>query len=358
MTTATRWPSAALGLLACAVLLAGCGEEAVEREIVRPVRSMVVEAGDAFQERWFPGRAQATQEINLAFEVPGQLVERPVNVGDTVEQGRVLARLDPRDYENELKAARAVRNRSRATYSRRAQAAKTGAVSRQEVDDARATFEASQARVEIAEKALEDTVIRAKFAGTVATTYVENFQNVQAKQPILRVLDTSRIEMWIDIPESLISFVPYVRDARVRFDAFPGREMPAEITEVGNEASLTTRTYPVKLIMEQPDGVTILPGMAGEASGRVEVPGEAATRGVEIPLSALGTDDNESSFVWVIDEATSTVGKRPVEVVRVTPRGVLVEGLEVGERIATAGAGTLVEGQEVRVLVAAEKSAG
>ena len=329
MAIAVRRALASTALLAWITLVAGCGEEPTVEEIVRPVRAMRVQSADAFEERWFPGRAQATQEVNLAFEVPGQLIERPVDVGDEVEAGRVLARLDPRDYENELRAARAARDRSRAKYQRRAEAAKTGAVSKQDVDDARAVFEGTAARVAIAEKALEDSVIRAKFTGTVAATYVENFQNVQAKQPVLRLLDTSRIEMWINVPESLISFAPYVRDIRVRFDAFPGHDIPAEIKEVSNEASLTTRTYPVRLIMDQPDDVSILPGMAGRAAGRVEAPGEAAQEGVEIPISALGTDDNRKSFVWLVDESTGTVSKHPVEVGRATSRGVLVHGLEV-----------------------------
>ncbi len=65
-------------LLASAALLAGCGQREAEREIVRPVRAMQVAGAGALQERWFPGRAQATQEVNLAFEVPGQLIARPV----------------------------------------------------------------------------------------------------------------------------------------------------------------------------------------------------------------------------------------------------------------------------------------
>jgi RND family efflux transporter MFP subunit len=351
-------PAIVIALLLVPVL-AGCDNAApVQGEIIRPVRAMRIEAADAFQERWFPGRAQATQEVNLAFEVSGQLTLRPVGVGDQVEEGQVLARLDPRDYQNELDAATAARDRSKANFERMTEAAKTGAVAKQDVDDAQATFEGSDAQVRIAEKALEDTVLRARFPGTVAATYVENFQNVQAKQAILRVLDTSRIEMWINIPESLISFAPYVQGIRVRFDVFPEREVPAEIQEVGNEASLTTRTFPVKLIMDQPDDVTILPGMAGQAAGQVVLPEQAAASGVEIPFSALGTGDNQASFVWVIDEAAGAVAKRQVEVGRATPRGVLVQGLEVGEWIATAGASTLVEGQKVRLLADDQGSAG
>ena len=351
-----RRSSVALPLL---VALAGCGDaEAVKEEVVRPVQAMQVEAADAFQERWFPGRAQARQEVNLAFEVSGQLIERPVNIGDEVEEGQLLARLDPRDYQNELKAAEAARDRSKANFERMTEAAKTGAVAKQDVDDAEATYQGFDALVGIAEKALEDTVIRAKFPGAVAATYVENYQNVRAKQPVLRVLDISKVEMWVNIPESLISFAHHVQDIRVKFDAFPDRELPAEISEVSNEASLTTRTYPVKLIMNQPDDITILPGMAGQTTGRVERPGDAAASGFEVPISALGTGDNDSSFVWVIEEASGTVSRRLVEVGRVTPRGVLVQGLEVGEWVATAGASTLVEGQKVRVLGLDEESAG
>ncbi len=356
MRVATRSAPVVVGLWACALLLGACGDEPAPEEIVRPVRAMRVESASAFGERWFPGRAQAAQEINLAFEVPGQLIERPVRIGDAVVPGQVLARLDPRDYENELAASRASRDRARVDYERRAEAAKTGAVSAQEVDDAKAVFEGTDARVRIAEKALEDSVIRARFEGTVAATYVENFQNVQAKQPILRVLDTSSVEMWINVPESLISFAPYVKDIRVRFDAFPGRELPAEIKEVSNEASLTTRTYPVRLSMSQPEDVKILPGMAGQASGRIEIPGAEAETGVEIPISALGTDDNVSSFVWVVDESTGVVSRQPVEVGRATPRGVVVQGLSVGQWVATAGARTLVEGQKVRLTEAGQRS--
>ena len=96
---------------------------------------------------------------------------------------------------------------------------------------------------------------------------MENFEDVQNKQAILRLLDDSKIEMIIDIPEHLIINAAYVKDAFVVFDAFPGREIAATIKEIGTEASSTTRTYPVTLIMDQPEDIRILPGMTG---GRLE----------------------------------------------------------------------------------------
>ena len=115
--------------------------------------------------------------------------------------------------------------------------------------DAEAQAEASDADVKVKEKALADTEIFAPFNGTIAATYLENFQNVRSKQPVIRVLDLSLIEFKIDVPEKLISYVSLIKNIQVAFDAYPGSFVPSEIKEVGTEASTTTRTFPVTLIM-------------------------------------------------------------------------------------------------------------
>jgi RND family efflux transporter MFP subunit len=332
-------------------LALACGTEAPPPEVVRPVMATQVAYSDPFSERWFPGRAKATREANIAFEVPGRLIERPVEVGDVVEEGQLLAKLDPRDFVNSLKQARAIGDRTEAYRDRIALAAQSGAVSRQDLTDAEAEFEAAAAEVEIRAKALQDSELYAPFDGTVSSIPVENFENVQAKQVIMRVLDTSKIEMVIGIPESLISNTPYVKALRVRFAALPGREFPAEIIEVGNEASEATRTYPVNLLMEQLEDVEILPGMAGEANGRLELPGdEKKPRGFVLAISALATDDQKRTFVWVVDPEVQTVSRRDVEVEETTRRGVVVHGLTRDEWVAVAGARTLREGQKVRLM--------
>ena len=82
--------------------------------------------------------------------------------------------------------------------------------------------------------------------------------------------------MTVSIPESQSSLAPHVRNVKVRFDAFPGLGVPATIKEIGTEADKTTRSYPVRVIMDQPEGNRILPGMAGRASG--ELSEEVAAR--------------------------------------------------------------------------------
>ncbi len=341
------------GLIVPGLLLLGCQKEEAKPEIIRPVRAIKI-AGDAgFAGRSFPGRAEATTELNLGFEVAGTIIARPVNKGDKVKRGQILARLDPRDFKNELAAAAAQRDRDRAYRDRIAEALKAGAVSKQDLTDADARLDQSTAMVRIKRKALEDSNIYAPFDGVVSWTYKEKNQRVQAKELVLRVLDVSKMEFTVSVPENLISQAPYVKDVAITFDAFPNRPIPAKVKEIGTEASATTRTYPVTLIFDQPADITILSGMAGVArASDVELPGEAGESEFEIPVSALFTPDKEKSFVWVIDESTMTAKKREVMPRRLTARGQRVRGLEPGMWIATAGVHTLREGQKVKIMEA------
>ncbi len=184
----------------------------------------------------------------------------------------------------------------------------------------------------------------------MVATYVENFEEVRAKQPIVRIVDDSRIEMTINIPENLISYAPLVKNIEVTFDAFSDQPLPAEIKEIGNEASVTTRTYPMTLIMDQPQSFKILPGMAGTATGTA--PAELDQVAIVVPVSAVfSPEDVAQSFVWIIDQQDKTVARREVKVGELTSRGLqILDGLAPGELIATAGVHYLREGQPVRPL--------
>jgi len=343
----------ALLILLPTAFLLGCGEEVVKEEPVRPVK--VFKAGDiiggGLTGRSFPGRAEANEEVNLGFEAGGILIERPVDKGDEVKKGQLLARLDPRDFKNELSAAKAERERAGAYRDRIAVALKANAVARQDLTDAEARLKGAIAREEIKRKALDDSHIYAPYDGVIALTYFDEFKRVQAKEKVLRLLDISKIKFTVDLPESLISYVPHVTKVGIEYDAFPGQKIPAKIKEVGTEASETTRTYPVTLIMDQPKDIKILPGMAGKVSGEADSPDISGREGIEIPVAAVFTPDTEKQdCVWVISESTQTVHLRKVKTGKLTIDGIMViEGLKLGEWVVTAGVHLLQEGQKVQI---------
>ena len=159
--------------------------------------------------------------------------------------------------------------------------------------------------------------------------------------------------MEVSVPESLISLVPIAYDVRVEFDAYPGQRLPATVTEIGDEASAATRTYPVTVAIEPPEDMDIKPGMAGTATGRADLPPEAREVGIEIPLPALfapADDPEKRSYVWIVDPDALQVSRREVTVQQLTARGARVRGLDPGERVVTVGVHHLREGQQVSLL--------
>jgi RND family efflux transporter MFP subunit len=414
------WKKQLFAMAASVLVLSACDEPAEETpEVVRPIQAIKVSAAGGLGGRSYPGRAKATQEVDLSFRVGGPLIALPANVGDEVEAGQVVAQIDPRDYEVRvrdvaaqlaqakatlesmrtarpeeirqlqaaLKRAEAVRNRAQAEHDRIMEIVKAdpGIVTKTRVDrliegldtalaEYRAAEEALnigqagarkediaakeaeirslQASLDSANDQVDYTTLSAPFGGAVATTFVENFEEVTPGQPIVRLVDTTRIEMIINVPENTIALLPKIEEVMARFDAFPDTEIHAKIKEIGKEASETTRTYPVTLVMDQPPGLTILAGMAGKAYATAEMAAKLGFTGLEIPASAVfSPEGGKQSFVWVIDEKTMTVSKREIETTELSDTGIRIgKGLKAGEWIAAAGVHYLREGQKVRFL--------
>ncbi len=358
-------------LLVCLLMLfifPGCQEEIPKKELVRPVWAMKVGDAASMAGRWFPGRAKATQEVDLSFRVTGPLITRPIDVGNEVKQDQVLARIDPRDFETNLRnvqgqlsRVQAALKRAKADFDRVSRIRKKdpGAVSesmvdrkREAVDQSRAEIKSLTAAVEAARDQLNYTYLKAPFEGTVVAIYVENFEHVLSKQPITRIIDHSQIEMIVNVPESLIIYADDVTKVRIQFDNFPNREFSGQIKEIGREASQKTRTYPVTVIMDQPEDIKILPGMAGKASGEVKRSEESQQQRIEVPIGAVFTPDTEKqNYVWVIDDQDKTVTRRAVATGELTQVGIIIlQGLKPGEWIAIAGVHSLREGQQVDIL--------
>lgn len=222
----------------------------------------------------------------------------------------------------------------------------------EDLDAKRAEVRALEAAVSAAKNQLDYATLTSPLDGEVAACYVDNFQTVQAKQPIVRLLDVSAIEVTVQIPESLIGLAPQVKKVVCRFDALPGQEFFGAVTKIGREASQTTRTYPVTVEIAQTDDAKILPGMAAMVANAPEDGAEAAAPDLIVPPGAVFTSaEGPESFVWVVDAGTKKVARRAVKTGELTPVGVkVVEGLAVGDVVVTAGVNSLREGQEVKLL--------
>ena len=152
------------GLAAAGTLLlgVGCAEEVVEQpEIARPVKILQVGGSGVALRLEYPGSISTDQKVDMAFEVSGKIIEFPVNEGQTVARGTMLAKLDPRDFQASVNAATAAKNAAKAELDRRQALFDADVSPKSELDIAQRDYELTFARVDKSEKALEDSMLKA-----------------------------------------------------------------------------------------------------------------------------------------------------------------------------------------------------
>ena len=331
--------------------LTACSRPDPLPEPIRQLRVMEVGAIAGLQNAQLPGRARSADQVDLAFDVSGTLVERPVDIGTRVEEGDLIARLDPRDFKAKVRAAEADARNAERNFARGKELLADKFISEAEFDRLEARVDITQATQDVARKALSDSVIYAPFGGIIANIFVENFQSVPAKKVVARLLGVEVVEMVVNVSEQHITNLPLVELIEVEFDAYPGTRLPAKIVEVGTEATSTTRTFPVTLSMQQDAERKVLAGMAGIAYLSIALPETEQTSYIIPPSALIGNAQSNASKVWVVG-SDNTVSTRAVKVGRISDGGIeILEGLSAGDKIATAGVHVLAEGQQVEPAV-------
>lgn len=348
--------AAPLALIAGTLLLSACEEPVIEQvEVVRPVKLQEIGALDEEMKREYPGSVRAYQHADMGFEVEGRITEFLVTEGEFVENGAVLARLDDRDYQAALEASEADLRKAESDLARSLSIfeQEPGAISQETIDTHKRAVDVAVARLKVSEKAVEDTELRAPFAGRMARKLVEDFQNVRAKEPVLVLQDTSILEIEIDVPERDVAQATSNKSneeltestkPEIVISALPDRSFPGTVKEYATTADPVTRTFAVKFNFENPEDVNILPGMTARV--RIVTNPERAW---SVPVGAAQGSDTGEAFVWKVNPDTMTVMQAPVELGDVMDNRVQVtSGLERGELVAVSGVARLRDGMEVR----------
>jgi RND family efflux transporter MFP subunit len=343
--------------------IGACGPEApVEQaEVARPIKMMTLGEGVGGHTLEIPGSVSAAQSADLSFEVSGRMLARIVEEGQNVEAGEVVAKLDSRDYVAQRNAALARRDTVRADYDRYRKAFEKNAVTEQQVSHAKGQLDISQAELDIAEKALQDTELRAPFAGRIVRRLVDDFANVRVKQPVMVMQDESSLELRVAVAERdwgrgdrSVSRDEMTRrtNPRVEIASRRGHLFPAYIKEVSNSADPVTRTYEVTFGFQSPTDVNVSPGMTGKVI--VDLYTENREEGaapVSVPTNAVVADEEGNPYVWVVDLATMRVAKRAVEPGELSGSRVpIVSGLSAGDIVVVSGVNSLTDGMLVRDL--------
>jgi RND family efflux transporter MFP subunit len=339
--------------------LSACGpaEEARAPE-VRPVRTVTVSKREAGSTVTLTGRIEAQDEAALGFRIAGRVMERPVNVGDRVQPGQIIARLEPQNEMNALRSAQAnlaatqaKLTQTRNHFERQETLLAQGWTTRALFDEAQKARDTAQAQVDSVEaqlKAAHDLVsfteLKADAPGVVTATGAEAGEVVQAGQMIVKLARQGGRDAVFDVPAQVLRSAPSDPVIAVHLADDPTIMARGRVREVAPQADPVTRTFEVRIgLIDPPGGMRL----GATVTGRLTMD---AAPVIEIPASALTRVDRQPA-VWVVDPVGKTVSLRNVDVLRFDPTKVAVsQGLDIGEIVVTAGVQALHPGQKVRLL--------
>jgi RND family efflux transporter MFP subunit len=321
-----------------------------EAPIVRVAKPIQVTGS----ERGFTGIIGARVQSNLGFRVAGKIMERLVNVGQSVKAGQPLMRIDDTDLRlaltakrNAVIAARAVAVQAEADERRYGSLVSDGWVSRQRYeqakaasDTAKAQLAAAEADARVAENGATYSVLLADADGTVVETLGEPGQVVAAGQTVVRLAQAGPREAVVALPETIRPVIGSVAEASVY--GSDGRRYRAHLRQLSDSADPQTRTYEARYVL---DGMAAAAPLG--ATVTIWLTSGASEPEVQVPLGAV-LDDGAKTGVWVLDSTTSTVHFRPIKLVRMTSESAVISGLNAGDSVVSLGAQLLREGAHVR----------
>lgn len=361
-------------VLMLALLLGACSRPEAPQEPVRAVKLMTVSRAAVQSQSGYAGEIRARTESRLGFRVGGKLVQRPVEVGQRVVPGQLLAQLDAQDLalvaqaaQAQIVAAQTQRDLAAADLKRFSDLKAQGFVSGAEIERRQAALDAAeaalrQARAQGAVQGNQAGYARllADGPGVVLSVEAEVGQVVAAGAPVVRLARDGARDAVIAVPEDRVARLKVGQAAQVRpwtSGQVSPEPLAAQVREIAASADPLTRTFQVKLGLTADASValgsTVSVVFADDATAA-----PAVSAPVRLPTSALiqANGGGKDTAVWVFDPASSRVNMRPVVVSGAEGNEMLVvSGLKDGEEIVAAGVHVLSPGQQVTRFAAAQK---
>ncbi len=333
---------------------------------IKAVKTIEATKASNISSRGFSGIVKNIAVSDLSFMVSGKVEEVKVNLGEEVKEDQILAKIEPKDYQlavNSLKAnlqsAKADLITKKQEFTRQKNLFEKSFISKASFEKSQSAYQAALSNVQIAgtelEKAqndLERTVLRAPFAGKIATKNIEPFTQIKAGSPVFTIQGESGMEVEISLPESLIGNVKYKDSATVTFPSLPKIKIEGEISKIAAKSE-TGNSYPVTIALPSaPD--ELRSGMTAQVSiYNKNADGEDVFL---IPTSAVDLrffDPNsgnlkEKAPLFIVDE-NSKLKTIYVKIVGVRGNNLAIsEGLKDGDQVVVAGVSFLSEGQIVK----------
>ena len=348
-----RWWSPAV--VACVGALAACGgSEAGATEDSESFVKIVNVETTVVQPRSFAatvritGEAEPETDVTVSAEESGVLARFVAARGASVRRGAAIARIEDDVLAAQVEEARAMAQLAEDRYVRQKRLwEEEGIGSEIAFLQARSEAESASARHEQLKARLARTIVRAPVAGTVDDHLVEAGEVVQPGTPVARVVDASRLEISGGVPERFAPRVSLGDSARITFDILPGREFDGVISFVGTAVDRQSRTFPIEIVMDNPQG-DVKPYMIAN----VRVLMRRIEDAIVVPRDVLlRTEAGQQAIVVREGEQGDVAEARDVTLGATSENEVVVtSGLDAGDRLVVRGHQMVDPGDRVRVV--------
>jgi RND family efflux transporter MFP subunit len=364
----------AIGAVAGLAILAAAGYVAWSKTLGRPpeVQTAIVSVRRAGQPGVIlTGSGYIVTEhkyITIGTKILGQIIAEPIQEGQHIRKGDLLARIDDRDYLAQLHQAEADRKLAVANVKlklaqtqRERTLFRNGVASRDELDVSENSLSVAEAMLARADAAVDyakfnvsQCVISSPINGIVLKKYREvgdtinyggDIQAGGGTTDIVQLADTDDMRAEVDINESDISKVGMGTPANVLPDAYPDHPFQARVVKIYPAADRQKGTVKVEVDILKPDLRIIKPEMSAKITFLAQGPAQPQTPLVLVPKKAVVSDAG-SSFVWVVSD--DTVRRVGVTLGRDFQDGVeVLQGLTGGEMVIVVPPPGLRNGEAV-----------
>ena len=338
--------------------LVACSKPAPPDEPIRAVKLMTVGVQPMQSGVEFAGEVRARVESRLSFRVGGKLIARPVEVGQRVKAGQLLAQLDPQDFRLAADAARAQlnaastqRDLAAADYQRFKALKDQNFISGAELERRETALKAADAQLAQATAQASSqgnqtgyTRLLADVAGVITAVDAEPGQVLAAGGPVLRLAQDGPRDVLFAVPEDKVAAMQPGSRVTVRpWQA--STSLAGVVREVAASADPVTRTFAIKVSLPANSALAL----GSTVSVLPQALDRSGTPVIKLPTSAL-LQSGASTVVWVLDAASMTVRQQPVQVLTADGNEVVVaSGLQPGAQVVTAGVHVLSPGQQVSI---------
>jgi RND family efflux transporter MFP subunit len=351
--------------LATALALGACSKAEPPPEPVRAVKLLTVGVGALDTQLEYAGEVRARIESRLGFRVAGKIVRREVELGQHVQAGQLLARLDASDYRLGADAARAQvaaattqRDLAAADVRRYSQLKAQNFISGAELERREASLKSAQATLDQAKAQLSSQSNQEAYAqlladvpGVVTGIDAEPGQVVSAGSPVVRIAQDGPRDVVFVVPEDKRGDIRVGQKVNVRPWSAGMQPLQGQVREVAASADPVTRTYQVKVALPTADAAAV-PPLGATVHALPEGMGPTGQPVVKLPTTALRQEGGggQGTAVWVFDAARSTGKLQPVQLATADGNeAVIAAGLTPGMQVVAAGVHVLTPGQKVTV---------